>query len=93
MRTTCCTKRRQAQLAAAQEARKLREQAQAAEEAQMLGAANATAVEAGVALTERHYTQAAKLFGEAAEYAPTGHWRISASEVFGPSGKCSLSAG
>ena len=64
---------RQAQLAAAQKARKLREQAQAAEEAQMLGAANSTAVEAGVALTERHYAQSAELFGEAAGYAPAGH--------------------
>ena len=63
----------QAQLAAAQEARKLRERAQAAEEAQMLGAANATAVEASVALTERQYAQAAKLFDEAAGYVPTGH--------------------
>jgi tetratricopeptide (TPR) repeat protein len=63
----------QAQLAAAQAARQLREQAQVAEYAQMLGAANATAVEAGVALTERHYTQAAALFGQAARYIPPGH--------------------
>ena len=39
------------QLAAAKAARRLREQAQAAEDAQMLGAASATAVDAGVALT------------------------------------------
>ena len=63
----------QAQLAAAQEARKLREQAQAAEDAQMLGAANATAVDAGVALTEGKYRQAADLFGQAAGYVPPGH--------------------
>ena len=63
---------KQAQLAAAQQARKLREQAEAAENAQMLGAANATAVEADIALTERNYAQAAELFGEAAEYVPSG---------------------
>jgi tetratricopeptide (TPR) repeat protein len=63
----------QAQLAAAQAARKLREQAQAAEDAQMLGAASATAVDAGVALTEGKYQQAAELFGQAAEYVPAGH--------------------
>jgi hypothetical protein len=56
----------QAQLAAAQEAqeaRNLRAQAQAADDAQMLGAASATASEGGVALTERHYTEVADLFG------------------------------
>jgi tetratricopeptide (TPR) repeat protein len=62
----------QAQLAAAQQARNLREQAQAAEDAQMLGAASATATEGEVALTERHYTEAADLFGQAARYVPTG---------------------
>ena len=45
----------QAQIAAAQEARKLKEQAQAAEDAQMLGAASSTAAEGDVALTERRY--------------------------------------
>jgi hypothetical protein len=49
----------QAQIAAAQEARKLREQAQAAEDAQMLGAASSTAAEGDVALTERRYREAA----------------------------------
>jgi tetratricopeptide (TPR) repeat protein len=63
----------QAQLAAAQAARKLREQAQAAEDAQMLGAASVTAVDAGVALTEGKYQQAAELFGQAAEYVPADH--------------------
>jgi tetratricopeptide (TPR) repeat protein len=63
----------QAQLAAAQAARNLREQAQAAEDAQMLGAASATATEGDVALTERHYTEAADLFGQAARYVPPGH--------------------
>jgi tetratricopeptide (TPR) repeat protein len=63
----------QAQLAAAQAARKLREQAQAAEDAQMLGAASVTAVDAGVALTEGKYQQAAELLGQAAEYVPADH--------------------
>ena len=58
----------QAQIAAAQEARKLKEQAQKAENAQMLGAAASIALEAGVSLTERDYLQAADLFGEAASY-------------------------
>ena len=62
-----------AQLAAAEAARRLREQAQAAEDAQMLGAASATAVDAGVALTEGMYRHAAELFGQAAEYVPAGH--------------------
>ncbi len=63
----------QAQIAAAQEARKLREQAQAAEDAQMLGAASSTAAEGGVAMTERHYAQAADLFRQAAALIPSGH--------------------
>jgi tetratricopeptide (TPR) repeat protein len=64
---------RQAQLAAALEASRLREQAQMAEDAQMLGAASSTGAEADVALTERHYEEAATLFGQAAEYVPSGH--------------------
>jgi outer membrane PBP1 activator LpoA protein len=64
---------RQAQLAAAQTARQLRERAQAAEDAQMLGAASATAVEAGVALTEAKYLEAAELFGQAAGYVPRAY--------------------
>ena len=63
----------QAQIAAAQEARKLKEQAQAAEDAQMLGAASSTAAEGDVALTERRYLEAAELFGQAAGYVPSGH--------------------
>jgi tetratricopeptide (TPR) repeat protein len=63
----------QAQIAAAQEARKLREQAQAAEDTQMLGAANSTAAEGDVAMTERRYKEAAQLFGQAAEYVPAGY--------------------
>jgi hypothetical protein len=60
----------QAQVAAAQEARKLKGQAQAAENAQMLGAASSAAAEGEVALTERHYKEAADLFGEAAADVP-----------------------
>ena len=63
----------QAQVAAAQAARKLRDQAQAAEDVQLLGAAQSTAAEADVALTERHYDQAAGLFAEAATYVPSDH--------------------
>ena len=63
----------QAQIAAAQEARKLSEQAQAAADAQMLGAAGSTAAEGGVTLTERHYTEAADLFSQAAGLVPSGH--------------------
>ena len=81
---------KQAQLAAAQQARKLREQAEAAEDAQMLGAANATAVEADIALTEGNYRQAAELFGEAAGYVPSGHARR-APEVLSRSSRCTLS--
>jgi hypothetical protein len=63
----------QAQIAAAQAARKLREQAQSAEDAQMQGAASSTAVEGDVAMTERHYQEAAELFAKAADYLPAGH--------------------
>lgn len=63
----------QAQIAAAQEAHKLRERAEAAEDAQMLGAAQSTAAEGDVAITERRYKEAAELFGQAADYVPSGH--------------------
>jgi tetratricopeptide (TPR) repeat protein len=39
----------------------------------MLGAASSTAAEGDLALTERRYLEAAKLFGEAAGYVPSGH--------------------
>ena len=64
---------RQAQIAAAQEALKLRDQAQASADAELLGAAASTATEGGVALTERHYDQAADLFKQAAALVPAGH--------------------
>jgi tetratricopeptide (TPR) repeat protein len=60
----------QAQLAAADQARKLADQASAAADAQMLGAASTTAAEGDVALTERHYDQAAELFAQAAAHVP-----------------------
>ena len=60
-------------MAAAQEAKKLREQAQAAEDAQLLGAAAAASAEGDLALTESHYTEAADLFRQAAELVPAGH--------------------
>jgi tetratricopeptide (TPR) repeat protein len=63
----------QAQIAAAHEARKLKEQAYAAEDKQMLGAASSTAAEGDVVLTERRYLEAADLFGQAAGYVPSGH--------------------
>ena len=64
---------RQAQVAAGQEARRLRVQAQVAEDAQLLGAAESAATEGGVAMTERQYDQAAELFRQAAELVPAGH--------------------
>jgi len=63
----------QVQIAAAQEARKLREQAHAAEDAELLGAAASTAAEGDVAMTERHYNEAADLFKQAAALVPEGH--------------------
>jgi tetratricopeptide (TPR) repeat protein len=38
----------------------------------MLGAASSTAAEGGVAMTERHYMEAADLFGRAAGLVPSG---------------------
>jgi tetratricopeptide (TPR) repeat protein len=63
----------QVQIAAAQEAEKLEQQAHAARDAQMLGAASSTAADGDVAMTERRYTEAAELFGQAADYVPSGH--------------------
>jgi hypothetical protein len=72
------TQGRQAQIAAAQEALKLRDQAQAAADAQLLGAAASTATEGGIAMTERHYGEAANLFILAAEMSqlPTEAKRV-----------------
>ena len=61
------------QIAASQEALKLRDQAQAVADAQLLGAAASTATEGGVAMTEQHYGEAADLFQQAATLVPEGH--------------------
>jgi hypothetical protein len=63
----------QAQIAAAQEALKLRDQPQAAADTELLGAAASSATEGGVALTEQHYYQAADLFKQSATLVPAGH--------------------
>jgi tetratricopeptide (TPR) repeat protein len=67
----------QAQIAAAQQARKLREQAREAEESQLVGAAGSMAAEADVAMTERQYLEAADLFQHAAETVPAGRTTVS----------------
>ena len=82
----------QAQIAAAQEARKLREQAQAAGDAQMLGAASSTAVEGGVAMTERRYKEAAQLFDQAADVRAE-RTRQRAGGLSSAPGGCALSRG
>ena len=64
---------RQAQIAAAQRARKLREQARGAEDAELIGAAAATAAEGDLAMTELQYERAADLFKQAAALVPPGH--------------------
>ena len=62
------------QIAAAQETGKLQGRAQAAADAQMLGAANSTAAEGKMALVESDYREAAlSLFGQAAGYVPPAY--------------------
>ena len=78
----------QAQIAAAQEASELEEQAKAATDAQMLGAASSTAVEAGVSLTERRYSEAAELFSQAPGYVPSGHPKSTAGICGAKPGPC-----
>jgi tetratricopeptide (TPR) repeat protein len=63
----------QAQVAAAQAAERLEQQAHKARNAQMLGAASSTVVEGRVAMTERRYNEAAALFDSAAHYVPNGY--------------------
>jgi hypothetical protein len=63
----------QAQIAAAQQVRQVSEQAHAAEEAQLLGAAASTVAEGDLTLTEGRYPEAADLFRQAAELVPPGH--------------------
>ena len=69
---------RQAQIAAAQEALKLRDQAQATADAELLGAAESTATEGKVAVTELDFVRAAHLFRQAAELVPAGHEEVAA---------------
>ena len=80
----------QAQIAAAQQARQLREQAQAAEEAQLIGAAASTAVEGDLAVTERDYLQAARALraGSLARAAEPG---AAAGRVSRAPSRCPLS--
>jgi hypothetical protein len=73
MHMSCCGQQPRCRSPLRKEARKLREQAQAAEDAQMLGAASSTATDGDAALTERNYKQAAELFGQAAQFVPAGH--------------------
>jgi hypothetical protein len=61
----------QAELAAADQAEKLANQATAARDARKLGAASVKAARADVELTQRHYREAAELFAQAAEYVPS----------------------
>jgi tetratricopeptide (TPR) repeat protein len=63
---------RQVQIAAAQQARALRQQAQAAEDEQLIQAAASSAAEGDLAMTELNYRQAAELFKEAADGVPVG---------------------
>ncbi len=63
---------REAAKAAADEARRLARQAEAAAEHQMLQAARAAAAEAGMALAGFDYVEAARLFGEAVALVPAG---------------------
>jgi tetratricopeptide (TPR) repeat protein len=63
---------KQAQIAAAQQARKLLQKAQVAEEEQLIQAAASSAAGGDLAMTELHYPQAAELFKEAANLVPQG---------------------
>jgi hypothetical protein len=67
------TQARQAQIAAAEEAVKLAREAEAARDAQLLGAAASAAAEGDLAMTELNYLQAAGLFEQAEDLVPAGH--------------------
>ena len=64
---------KQAQIAAAQQARNLRQKAQVAEDEQLIQAAASSAAEGDLAMTELHYLQGADLFKEAANLVPPGN--------------------
>src|SRR5947209_7726844 len=80
------TQARQVQIAAAQQADKLAEQARAARDSQMLGAAASAAAEGDLAMTELHYVQAADLFKQAAELVPTGQLNETANFLYRQAG-------
>ena len=63
---------KQAQIAAAQQARELSERAQDAADRQLIQAAASSAAEGDLATTELRYLQAADLFKEAATLVPSG---------------------
>jgi tetratricopeptide (TPR) repeat protein len=63
---------KQAQIAAALQARDLRQKAQAAEDEDFIQAAASSAAEGDLAMTELHYLQGAELFNEAAGLVPPG---------------------
>jgi hypothetical protein len=63
---------KQAQIAAAQQARQLLAQAQAAQDEQLIQAAASSAAEGDLSMTELHYLQGADLFKEAANLVPPG---------------------
>jgi hypothetical protein len=63
---------KQAQIAAAQQARELRQRAQEAEDEQLIQAAASSAAEGELSMTELHYPQAADLFRQAASTVPAG---------------------
>jgi len=62
----------QAGIAAAQQARELRQKAQVAEDEQLIQAAASSSAEGDLSMTELHYLQAADLFKEAANLVPPG---------------------
>jgi tetratricopeptide (TPR) repeat protein len=64
---------RQVQIAAAQEAMKLLNQAQTAVDAELLGAAASTSADGDVAIAEQHYDLAADRFKQAVALVPAGH--------------------
>jgi hypothetical protein len=69
------TQAREAQIAAARQASKVADQAQAARDSQLLGAAASAATEGDLAMTELHSAQAADLFKQASQLVPAGHPR------------------
>jgi tetratricopeptide (TPR) repeat protein len=63
----------QAAIAAAEQARELRQKAEAAEDEQLIQAAASSSAEGDLSMTELHYLQAAELFKAAADLVPLGN--------------------